>query len=228
MNAHVNVRICKIYAILCPDTGRPMYVGKTSQRLSDRMRAHMYKAKKGQTPKDEWLRSLSYMPKCLALDQCEVSNSGKLERRWVSRLSRFNLLNAAPAGSGNPGIGRVSWTPEIDSELGRVNDCEIALRLGCDRKTVAHRRLSLGIKACGDRAKNKKPPAMGGWNKKALAADILLRLGKEPDYLLARRAGVSKPVIRRARIEAGINSYAQSTGNTGRIKEGEPHRRWTK
>ena len=69
---------------------------------------------------------------------------------------------------------------------------------------------------------------MGGWNKKDLPKEILDKLGKEPDYILAKKAGVCKPCIARRRRALNIPSYAESTGNNGKIKLGDPHRRWNK
>ena len=68
---------------------------------------------------------------------------------------------------------------------------------------------------------------MGGWNKTAFSLEIIARFGTEPDYKLAAEIGVNKTQIARARARHGIKSYAEQTGNSGKIKIGEPHRRWT-
>lgn len=221
-----------IYAWLCPLSGKPAYVGKTSQPISDRMRSHWREARKGSaTPKHDWLRDLSSKgmePRVIVLEETDPASSPAIERRWTKRLARFCLLNVASAGSGNPGVGRVDWTPNIDALLGTVPDSEIAARLGCERKTVSHRRKCLSIEASFDRKNNTPPPSMGGWNKRSLADDIVAQLGTMPDYRLAELAGVSKPVIRRERTARGIPSYAEASGNNGRIRVGEPHRRWTR
>lgn len=184
------MRKSAIYAWMCPHTGRPVYVGKTSQPVGDRMRSHLRMARKGDTsPKYAWLRE-NTDARAIVIEETTVEASGAAERRWQRRLARFGLLNVATAGSGNPGIGRVAWSAEIDALLGKAPDSEIAQRLGCHRKTVSHRRKCLGIPASFDRSKNVLPPAMGGWNRKALADGIIARLGDEPDHVLAKEAGV--------------------------------------
>jgi hypothetical protein len=221
-----------IYAWLCPSTGRPVYVGKTSQPLDGRMRSHLREARKGAvTPKHRWLGKTvgcGLMPRVVALDICSPAASPATERRWVRRLSRFDLLNVATAGAGNPGVGRVEWTPEIDRHLGKVPDSELAAMLGCERKTVSYRRRCLGIPASFDRKNNKPPPNNAGWNRKELSPDIIALLGFMSDHSLAEKAGVSKTRIMRERQSKGIPSHAAVTGNDGRIKVGEPHRRWTR
>jgi len=221
------MRIVRIYAWICPTSGVPVYVGKTSQPVTNRMFSHSRMAKKlDQSPKYVWLRSNPF-PRIIVLEETSVAASSSIERRWVRRLSRFRLLNVATAGAGNPGIGRVLWTPAVDARLGTVPDSEIASDLGCDRKTVSYRRKCLGIPASFDRKNNSPPPSHGGWNKKVLPQSVISRLGSIPDYLLANEAGVDKSVIAKTRVAAGIQSYAETTGNNGRIKKGEAHRRWS-
>lgn len=196
------------------------------------MRSHLREARRHpSTPKHSWLRELvdgGLMPRLVTLQTVTPKASPAVERRWVRRFARrYDLLNVAPAGSGNPGVGRVRWTPEVDQLLGCVPDSEIATMMSCERKTVAHRRQCLGIPASFDRKNNTPPPNMAGWNRKALPAEIESQLGKMPDYQLAAAAGVDKSVIARLRRKRGIPSFAASTGNDGRIRSGEPHRRWS-
>lgn len=217
-----------IYAWLCPLSGRPMYVGKTSQPLALRMKGHLRLARKGdESPKYRWLAA-NPMARAVVLQVTSVALSSSVERRWVRRLSRYQLLNVATAGAGNPGVGRVKWTPEIDALLGVVTDSDIAARLGCERKTVSYRRKCLGIRASFDRSKNVAPPKNGGWNRTIIPAEIEARLGTQPDYVLAAEIGVDKSVISGARRRAGVMSYAELSGRNGKIRKGEPHRRWSK
>lgn len=71
-----------------------------------------------------------------------------------------------------------------------------------------------------------KPPFMGGHNRIDLPKKITDKLGKMPDYELAFIAGVGKKKIMIERHKRKIPSYAKTTGNDGKIKKGEPHRRW--
>lgn len=112
--------------------------------------------------------------------------------------------------------------------LGTVADSEIAKLVGCERKTVTYQREIRGIAAAMDRTNNTPPPNMGGWNRLALNADIISQLGEMPDYKLAEIAGVNKSKIADERRARGIQSYAQRTGNNGKIKVGEAHRRWNR
>lgn len=95
--------------------------------LAARMSSHHRLARKGDaTSKYDWLRANPFV-RVVVLDHVPIRQSASCERRWVSRLSRrFTLLNTAQAGSGNPGIGRVDWTPDIIAMLGTVADSEIA------------------------------------------------------------------------------------------------------
>jgi DNA-binding transcriptional regulator YhcF (GntR family) len=67
---------------------------------------------------------------------------------------------------------------------------------------------------------------MAGWNKKSLPDAAIEKLGKLPDYILAKEYNVSKKTISRARNELKIKPYAQSTGNNGQFQKGQPHPRW--
>lgn len=226
------LRQSTIYAWVCPITGKPVYVGKTSMPLEARQRSHRREAARWKTTKARWLNELmasGRLPRVVILETTTVARSATVERRWQLRLSsRFDLLNQATAGSGNPGIGRVSWTPEILALLGTVPDSQIAAQIGCERKTVSYRRQCLGIPASFDRTNNIPPPANGGWNRKTLPDRIIAVLGTVPDWKLAEQAGVSKKRIMDERHRRGIPSYAAATGNDGKIKLGEPHRRWNK
>lgn len=76
-----------------------------------------------------------------------------------------------------------------------------------------------------DKAKGT-PPKMGGHNRLEIESDVIDKIGTMPDYKLAEQAGISKYTIARRRRNLGIKSYAEQTGNDGKIKKGEKHRRW--
>lgn len=217
-------RKCKIYAWLCPHTGNPVYVGKTSCSIADRMRSHRREAiKRCKTKKHEWYRDILISGldvKVLILEECSVSDSSKREIYWQEKIElSYPLLNQVKAGCGNPGIGRVKWTPEVLELLGKTTDRAIAKLLGCNRATVTYRRNVLGIERYPD--PHIVPSEIN------LPDYIINRLGKEPDYKLAQELGCSKFVIAKHRKLAGIESYAQLTGNDGRIKNGQPIRKKT-
>ncbi len=214
-----------IYAWICPDTGHPIYVGKTSVSIAVRQRHHINTAREGIEPslKYVWLREILSQGKELEvveLERCVATIAGEIERSWVTLLSeRFFLLNTARAGAGGPGIGRVKWTENLIARLGQEHDATIALDLGCDRKTVAYRRIILGIAPC------TLAPSLPS-NTIHLQTDVLELLGKESDRMIANRLGISDSVIKRHRLRLGIESYAIATGNDGRIRKGENKKRW--
>lgn len=72
-----------------------------------------------------------------------------------------------------------------------------------------------------------EPPFMAGHNRIELKEEIIKKLGTIPDYELAEIARVGKKKIMTERHKRGIKSYAETTGNDGKIKKGEPHRRWS-
>lgn len=72
------------------------------------------------------------------------------------------------------------------------------------------------------------PPPMGGHNKTYFTEEDLVLLGTMPDYKLAEKLNSNKYTIARIRRERNILSYAKFTGNNGKIKFGEAHRRWKK
>jgi hypothetical protein len=61
-----------------------------------------------------------------------------------------------------------------------------------------------------------------------LPESIIQRLGKLPDYILARECKTDKGVIARRRRKLGIASYAVTSGNTGQYKPGNYPARWLK
>jgi hypothetical protein len=209
-------------------------VGKTGRPIEFRMRAHFYKASRRRrlSPAYMWLAGIinaGKRPRVIIAENTTLELASKTERRWISRLrKRYILLNVTKGGNGTSvGVGRVNWTPEIIGRLGTVADATLAKAIGCERKAVSYQRECRGIPASYDRTNNLPPPMMGGWNKRAIPEGIVARLGTEPDYKLGIECGISKKQIMNERRARGIASYADQTGNSGRIKVGDPHRRWT-
>lgn len=212
-----------IYVWICPDTGNPVYVGKTDCPLSIRMASHRRCAlKKATTPKHQWLKEVLVAGKELKisiLEICERADGGKRESHWIKELGeKFVLLNVATGGQGGKCQVKIRWTDRLIALLGKTTDRQIAIMLGCSRSTVSYRRTVLNIPRFPD-------PHIVPFEVK-LSDEIIKRLGTEPDYTLAEEVGCSKFVIRKARRRMGLPSYAMTSGNNGRIKKGEPHRRW--
>lgn len=214
-----------IYVLIDPLTRIPMYVGRTINPLSRRLREHINTAKRGKLKdkrKEQWILGLleaGERPVISCIEDVSRDAFQDAEKRWVShyRLINAGLLNVKCGGDGSLGGHFVDWTPERDAMLGVVADAVIAEQMGITRKAVSYRREKLGIAASYDRSRNLPPPPMHGHNKIELPEAILALLGLMSDQDLAARAGVSKKRIYVERKARGIPSYASQTGRTGRF-----------
>ena len=219
-----------IYALKCPDTGVVKYVGKTKNPLPVRLREHIRCALKGipKESKSEWICGIvasGNKPIIEAIEICDVDNWRERERYWCAYYS--GLLNKKAAGGGGDSrkITDTEWDV-IKDWIGKISDSRVADMIGVTRKSISYYRKQMGIPESGDRSKAKPPPRMGGHNRKILSLDIIWALGSMPDYKLAKMHNVSKKRIMNERKKYGIESYGKSTGNDGKIKIGETHRRW--
>lgn len=223
----------KIYALRDPRDSVVRYVGQTLCPLWRRVSDHIQAAKRGRpkhSPKAGWileLRSLGMKPEIVLLEEC-TGDWREAECRWIA--SYPDLFNAKRGGGGGS-QHRLAELPQAAIEqLGKVADSRIAETLGVSRKAVAYYRNLFGIPASFDRTRNTPPPRVEAnlFKLAALPESCLARLGTVPDYVLAAEFNVDKGVIARRRKRAGIASFAARTGNNGRIRAGEPHRRWTR
>ena len=223
----------QIYALIDPRNNQIRYVGKTVNPLISRLREHIWTSRTNRSKcrRALWIKELCELnlkPEIALLETVNESEWKDAERRWEKKLKKqgFALLNDKPTGGGcGRNNKRIEWTKELIDELGKIPDAIIAEKLGVTRKAVNYKRSSLGIKASFDRTRNT-PPSMAGWNKKSLPDAAIEKLGKLPDYILAKEYNVSKKTISRARNELKIKPYAQSTGNNGQFQKGQPHPRW--
>lgn len=215
-----NNRETYIYCFLEKKTGVPVYVGKTSVSIKERKLSHIALSKKDEkTPFHQWLSKNLNNFVVIQLDKIPFIESSKCEVRWIKRLNnRYPLYNVRHHSFGNPGIGRVNWSEEYISLLGKVCDIELSKIIGCERKTVSYQRKIRNIPAFGqDR---------GASQRKTISLEQMKIIGKMPDYKAAEIIGVSKNFIWSFRKKHNIPSYAEITGNDGKIKVGEAHRRW--
>src|ERR1700744_721687 len=161
-----------IYAWVCPLNHAVVYVGKTAVSLKDRMYSHRREALGHYlTKKHQWLKDIinqGLFPDVVDLYHCSVEESAFWERHYIAYYKSLGceLLNIAVGGGGNPGCGRIIWTPELDAKLGKYHDIELARELGCNRKTVAYRRKILGNIPV---EKKQAPPP----NKLRLSSEII-------------------------------------------------------
>lgn len=225
-----------IYALIDPRNIQIRYVGKTVNPLSLRLQEHIWisRTNRSKCRRAVWIKELfelNLKPEIKLLETVEEKDWKEAERRWEDELKAqgFDLLNSMPTGGGcGRNEKRIHWTNELIAQLGVIPDAIIADGLKVSRKAVTYKRNSLGIKASFDRTRNTPPPKMAGWNKISLPADAIKKLGKIPDYILAREYNVSKEVIQRARKARKIISYADSAGKNGQFQKGQPHPRWQK
>lgn len=218
----------KIYALIDPNNHAVRYVGQTVNSLDRRLQAHYRAARRG-VPKGggkvKWLLGLEAAggrPIIRLLEECSEHEWREAERRWIGKFS--GLLNSKRGGGGGSQLRLSAGLPQsVVERLGKVADAVLAAEIGVTRKAISYYRDQIGIAASFDRSRNTLPPPR---KARPLPAECVALLGTEPDWKLAPRYGVSKYTIARARKRRGIASYAEATGNDGRIKVGEPHRRW--
>lgn len=226
-----------LYTLTDPETNAPRYIGKTRQKLYNRLATHVHKAKRGHdtSPKGDWIRALlaqGLRPGIESLIELpDGSDWKRAEREQIATLKAkgADLLNVMRGGNGSHRIeGRIEITPEIEARLGQESDAAIAEDLGVTRKAITYHREVRGIPASNDRSRVPPPPPMGGHNRIELPDEILSLLGAMPDEALAERAGVSKRRIFDARHARGIPSQAEQTGNDGRFDGSGAHPRWSR
>lgn len=229
-------KIVRIYTLSDPFTGKVRYVGRTVNPLGRRLKEHVRCATKGKLKdkkKELWIKSLlakGLMPVIELIQESDLDNFQADEKRWVKyyREQCHDLLNVKEGGDGSLGGHFVQWDDEKKELLGVVSDSRLAKMMGISRKAVLYWREQFGIPASYDKSNMKPPPIMGGHNKLNLSDEIVNRMGKEPDYVIATSIGVDKSVIARRRKSLNIPSYAESTGNRGCFTSGMPHPRWSR
>lgn len=225
-----------LYALTDPRDSRVRYIGRTINPLERRLREHLYVGRRGKVKdgrKAAWFDELAaagLKPGILLLETAERATFQAREKALIEqyRQTEPDLLNVHAGGDGSLGGYLLKWTPELDARLGTVADSVFAAELGVTRKAISYRREQLGIAASFDRTNNTPPPPMGGHNRIAFPPEVVAQFGTKPDYVIAAAFGCGKKAVTTHRNRLGIPSYAEQTGNNGRIKRGESHRRWTK
>lgn len=224
----------QIYALIDPRNNQIRYVGKTINTLQNRLREHIWisRTERSKCRRAVWIKELfesNLKPEIVLLETVNENQWRKAEQKWEKDLKNqgFDLLNDLPTGGGcGRNEKRIKWNNELLNELGKVPDSVIAEKLNVSRKAITYKRNTLSIKASFDRTRNTPPPKMAGWNKISLPQDAIEKLGKLPDYILAKEYSVSKKTIQRARNERNIKPYASISGNNGQFQKGQPHPRW--
>ncbi len=115
--------ITKIYVLLCPTTKTIRYVGKTTQELKHRLKAHLTESKKADYHKARWVRNLQSPPIIKELIEIQ-EDDGETSDVWEQKLIQFfknkgfKLVNTAPGGAGRPTkIGKLAPSAVISKQI---------------------------------------------------------------------------------------------------------------
>lgn len=220
---------CTIYGLVDPE-GKVFYVGKTIRSLKIRLREHITHARRypNKTAKNRAIFEIlesDDRPSIIALEKCLEKHASSRERAQASRFS--DLANTSTPGSGGSSLPKEVfsvWEPL----LGKMYDREIAEKFGVSPDNVRYRRRKLGIAA---KPAPKPESTPGGHNRLNLPDWTICQLGRISDKKLAKQVGCDPSVVSRHRKERGIASYAEQTGDYGRIQCGSEFvikHRWSK
>lgn len=104
------IEMIVIYALVDPRTGDVRYVGKTSQKLRTRLRAHINRSAESRGARHcaSWIASLSDIgiaPEIRALEQLPGPDWEEAEKRWIRfyRESGAQLVNMTEGGGSHKG-----------------------------------------------------------------------------------------------------------------------------
>lgn len=102
---------CKtlIYVLKDPDTDEIRYVGKTVDKLENRLKGHLYRSKIEENHRAFWIKSLvnnEKEPKIEEIDSCEWNKSQDLEIYYIKYYKELGckLVNSTDGGEGNLGL----------------------------------------------------------------------------------------------------------------------------
>jgi len=189
-----------IYGLIDPIDNSVFYIGRTCLPLRRRLFGHLRDGRKKRTAKGiriSQIQATGCEPKIIELARLEnptYEEAWEAEQAWIDFYAIVSTLtNEKPAkcgGKGNTDGGRIDWTPELLSRLGKETDNAIAKELGCTFSAVAGKRHTLGI------------PAYTRWTP-----DILSRLGKEPDTQISADTGIPVQAILWNRRSLGIPAF---------------------
>lgn len=216
-------RTSKIYVWFCPLTDSAVYVGKTSMTMGRRWSGHKSKSlRKPKTRKEHWLKNIlemGLMPRIEVIEEVSVEDSSEREVYWALKYGvDSDLLNCDFVGAGNPGVGRVNWTPEIIAMLGKVPDSEIAKIVGCTPKTVSYRREILGInlnRPNVSRSKISSDRSGPGVTRVEWEPEIIALMGKLADGKIAKIVGCQRKTVSYRRKILGICASIDMSGVNG-------------
>ena len=219
-----------IYAL--KDESGIRYIGKTVQRLENRLAQHIAKSlRRNKTAKERWISSLIDSGSQLRIESLEIvpsQEAGEAERNWMAKgiENGCDLVNEAPGGAGGSFRKEIDWS-KYEHLLGKMPDEALADQVGVTRKAVAYQREKRDIIPCGNREElRSSPPNMGGWNAIDLPENIIALLGTMSDESLSTVAGTSKKRIMVERHRRGIRSWGEQNKHPTRYRQGHYPARW--
>lgn len=206
------MKIFIIYGLIDPTSKEVRYIGKTTTSLKTRLNNHLYKvrSKRDKSKKAIWIQELfskNQVPEIVELYKSSEEDWKEKERKFISQYP--NLVNSTRGGNG--AHSRKQLPLEIQEQLGKISDTELAKQTEFSRENITYHRRKLGIPACPqnrshnfDHRKGKSPH-----NKIDLPQSIIDRLGKESAILLAKEANCSITTINAKCKELGIPVFRQ-------------------
>ena len=112
----------KIYALLDPNTKQPRYVGKTKQKLNQRLNKHIYN-KNNNAPINKWIRSKIKEHKNIKIsliEECSEDSWKERESYWIKKYkNKYDLMNIAPGGES--GCESYNHTEEAKKKISKAN-----------------------------------------------------------------------------------------------------------
>lgn len=117
------MNVCKIYTLNDAESGCVRYVGKTTQTLNNRLRAHLND--KGFSHKTNWIKSVSGKISINLIEECESQNWEDRERFWISHYRSIGAkITNQRDGGGGVGYQRGDARAKISQKLkGRKCPC---------------------------------------------------------------------------------------------------------
>lgn len=190
-------RLVTIYQWVCPQTGLPVYVGKTVN-FHKRIYEHKHQAlRHARSAKDIWLRNELEMGRDLlvtVIDRVPIRRTKQSEAAAIqtARMVNPDLFNIMSTGAQRVGVKKRVWDFKFDEMLGKISDPELARRTGNAVTTVTKRRLALSI------------PSFRG---RRWTDDVVSLLGKVPDDVIAARLGIFASAVQWQRTKRGISRW---------------------
>lgn len=217
-----------IYGLVDPRTNELRYVGKTIQPLNDRLRIHLYDARRGlKRYVCNWIRQVlrdGLEPEIFEIESVQ-EDWIEQEQFWIAyfRYIGARLTNGTIGGEGTPGRKASAETLAKMSEISkrtqmvpsvRAKKSESMRRNHADPEI--HARISQGIKAAVNRPDVKARSDAARVRPDVMArrvASIKATFDAEPERLKRRgdaiRASLANPEVRKRKSESTKRRHAE-------------------